>query len=224
MKRILMTNWAKLGTVTLLTLFGSMVQAQDAGARIAFVNAEKIFVESNMAKAAQSRLQNEFAKRQNEIRDGAQKIKATAEKLDRDAAVMPEAERIRKQRELADFDRDLQRKNRELNDDAAQRNAEERAKIAERASVALRQIAEQRKIDIIFQEPSPDGSVVILGSQRPGCIAPHRTNAANEIVLGNRKGLATISLAITKLAIEGQNITFGERVVLLILCIQLIEH
>ena len=110
MKRILMTNWAKLGTVTLLTLFGSMVQAQDAGARIAFVNAEKIFVESNMAKAAQSRLQNEFSKRQNEIRDGAQKIKATAEKLDRDAAVMPEAERIRKQRELADFDRDLQRK------------------------------------------------------------------------------------------------------------------
>jgi len=80
------------------------------------------------------------------------KIKATAEKLDRDAAVMPEAERIRKQRELADFDRDLQRKNRELNDDAAQRNAEERAKIAEKASVALRQIAEQRKIDVIFQE------------------------------------------------------------------------
>jgi outer membrane protein len=65
---------------------------------------------------------------------------------------MPEAERIRKQRELADFDRDLQRKNRELNDDAAQRNAEERAKIAERASVALRQIAEQRKIDVIVQE------------------------------------------------------------------------
>ena len=152
MKRMFIKNWAKLGSVTLLALFGSMAQAQDAGARIAFVNAEKIFVESNMAKAAQSRLQNEFAKRQNEIRDGAQKIKATAEKLDRDAAVMPEAERIRKQRELADFDRDLQRKNRELNDDAAQRNAEERAKIAERASAALRQIAEQRKIDIIFQE------------------------------------------------------------------------
>jgi outer membrane protein len=152
MKRMLIINWAKLSTVTLLALLGSIVHAQDAGARIAFVNAEKIFVESNMAKAAQTRLQNEFAKRQNEIRDGAQKIKATAEKLDRDAAVMPEAERIRKQRELADFDRDLQRKNRELNDDVAQRNAEERAKIAERASAALRQIAEQRKIDIVFQE------------------------------------------------------------------------
>ena len=148
----LMTKVSKLVITAFLTGICAVAFAQDAPPRIAFVNAEKIFVESNMAKAAQSRLQNEFAKRQNEIRDGAQKIKATAEKLDRDAAVMPEAERIRKQRELADFDRDLQRKNRELNDDAAQRNAEERAKIAERASVALRQIAEQRKIDAIFQE------------------------------------------------------------------------
>ena len=139
-------------TLFLISMFSTPAHSQDIPTRIAFVSAEKIFIESNMAKVAQSRLQNEFAKRQNEIRDGAQKIKATAEKLDRDAAVMPEAERIRKQRELADFDRDLQRKNRELNDDAALRNAEERAKIAEKASIALRQIAEQRKIDIIFQE------------------------------------------------------------------------
>ena len=104
MRKVSITNWAKLGTVAIMALFGSMVSAQDVGARIAFVNAEKIFVESNMAKAAQARLQNEFAKRQNEIRDGAQKIKATAEKLDRDAAVMSEAERIRRQRELADQD------------------------------------------------------------------------------------------------------------------------
>ncbi len=152
MKQVLMTNWSKFGMAAVLALFNSFAMAQDAGARIAFVNAEKIFVESNMAKAAQTRLQNEFAKRQNEIRDGAQKIKAAAEKLDRDAAVMPEAERIRKQRELADFYLDLQRKNRELNDDAAQRNAQERAKIAERAGIALRLIAEQIKIDVIFQE------------------------------------------------------------------------
>ena len=139
-------------TIFLISMFNAPAHSQDIATRIAFVNTEKIFIESNMAKLAQSRLQNEFAKRQNEIRDGAQKIKVTAEKLDRDAAVMPEAERIRKQRELADFDRDLQRKNRELNDDAGQRHAEERAKIVEKANIALRQIAEQRKIDIIFQE------------------------------------------------------------------------
>ena len=76
--------------------------AHDAGTRIAAVNVEKVFNESNMAKASQTKLQNEFTKRQNEIRDSAQKIKSAAEKLDRDSAVMSEAERARRQRELAD--------------------------------------------------------------------------------------------------------------------------
>jgi outer membrane protein len=81
-----------------------------------------------------------------------QKIKTSAEKLDRDAAVMSEADRIRKQRELADQDRELQRKQREFTEDLNQRNFEERAKIAEKANVILRQIAEQRKIDLIVQD------------------------------------------------------------------------
>ena len=72
----LMTKGSKLVITAFLTGICSLALAQEAAPRIAFVNAEKIFVESNMAKAAQSRLQNEFAKRQNEIRDGAQKIKA----------------------------------------------------------------------------------------------------------------------------------------------------
>jgi len=48
--------------------------AQDAGTRVAAVNVEKVFNESNMAKASQTKLQNEFTKRQNEIRDSAQKL------------------------------------------------------------------------------------------------------------------------------------------------------
>ncbi|QWD70918.1 OmpH family outer membrane protein [Polynucleobacter sp. UB-Siik-W21] len=126
--------------------------AQDAGTRVAVVNSEKVFNESNLAKAMQTRLQNEFTKRQNELRDSAQKIKTAAEKLDRDAAVMNEAERVRRQRELADQDRELQRKQREFTEDLNQRTFEERAKIAEKANAVLRQIAEQRKLDVIVQE------------------------------------------------------------------------
>ena len=128
------------------------VSAQDAGTRVAVVNSEKVFNESNLAKAMQTRLQNEFTKRQNDLRDSAQKIQTAAEKLDRDAAVMNEAERVRRQRELADQDRELQRKQREFTEDLNQRTFEERAKIAEKANVVLRQIAEQRKLDIIVQE------------------------------------------------------------------------
>jgi len=141
-----------LSTLFLGSLLISSAMAQDSGFKVAVVNSEKVFNESNMAKAMQTKLQNEFSKRQNEIRDGAQKLKAAAEKLDRDAAIMPEPERIRKQRELADQDRELQRKQREFQEDVNQRTFEERAKIAEKANLVLRQISEQRKIDVIIQE------------------------------------------------------------------------
>jgi outer membrane protein len=153
MKFYYFSKWIQITCVAAAaTIFASQVHAQDAGTRVAVVNSEKVFNESNLAKAMQTRLQNEFTKRQNDLRDSAQKIKSAAEKLDRDAAVMNEAERIRRQRELADQDRELQRKQREFTEDLNQRTFEERAKIAEKANSVLKQIAEQRKIDVIVQE------------------------------------------------------------------------
>jgi outer membrane protein len=116
------------------------------------VNSERIFKDSNMAKASQTRLQNEFAKREKELRDDAQKIKTAAEKLDKEAAVMTDTERVRRQRELADADRELQRKQREFTEDVNQRSFEERSKIAQKANQALKIVAEARKLDLIVQE------------------------------------------------------------------------
>jgi outer membrane protein len=147
------SKWIQASLLAVIALFSaSSAYAQDTGSRVAVVNSEKVFNESNLAKAMQTRLQNEFTKRQNDLRDSAQKIKTAAEKLDRDAAVMNEAERIRRQRELADQDRELQRKQREFTEDLNQRTFEERAKIAEKANSVLKQIAEQRKLDVIVQE------------------------------------------------------------------------
>ena len=147
------SQWISLGLIAFSAAISiPQAFAQDSGSRIGAVNVEKVFNESNLAKQSQTRLQNEFAKRQNELRDAAQKIKSAAEKLDRDAAVMNEAERVRRQRELADQDRELQRKQREFTEDLNQRTFEERAKIAEKANAVLKQIAEQRKIDVIVQE------------------------------------------------------------------------
>jgi outer membrane protein len=126
--------------------------AKDFSGRIGVVNSEKIFKESNLAKASQSKLQAEFAKREKDLRDEAQKIKSAAEKLDKDAAVMSDADRVRKQRELADSDRELQRKQREFTEDVNQRSFEERSKIAQKANQALKAVAEQRKLDLIVQE------------------------------------------------------------------------
>lgn len=125
---------------------------KDSGSRIGVVSTERIFKESALAKASQAKLQSEFAKREKDLRDEAQKIKSAAEKLDKDAAVMSDTDRVRKQRDLAESDRELQRKQREFTDDVNQRSFEERSKIAQKANQALKQVAEQHKLDLIVQE------------------------------------------------------------------------
>jgi len=125
---------------------------KDFSGRIGVVNSERIFKDSNMAKASQAKLQSEFAKREKDLRDDAQKIKTAAERLDKDAAVMSDTDRVRRQRELADADRELQRKQREFTEDVNQRSFEERSKIAQKANQALKAVAEQRKLDLIVQE------------------------------------------------------------------------
>jgi outer membrane protein len=125
---------------------------KDFSGKIGVVNSERIFKESNMAKASQAKLQSDFSKREKDLRDDAQKIKSAAEKLDKEAAVMSDSDRVRKQRELADADRELQRKQREFTEDVNQRSFEERSKIAQKANQALKAVAEQRKLDLIVQE------------------------------------------------------------------------
>jgi outer membrane protein len=65
---------------------------------------------------------------------------------------MPESERSKRQREAAELERDLQRRQREFREDLNQRRNEELATVIERANRAIRQIAEAEKYDIIFQE------------------------------------------------------------------------
>ncbi|MCY1463541.1 Outer membrane protein (OmpH-like) [compost metagenome] len=82
----------------------------------------------------------------------AQKIKGMADKLDKDTAVLADSDRQRRQREVADLDREFQRKQREFREDLNQRRNEELAQVLERANRVIRQLAEQRKYDLIVQE------------------------------------------------------------------------
>jgi outer membrane protein len=138
--------------LSLMILLPSLGQSQETSAKIAYVSLDRILNESKIAKEAQSKMQIEFGQREKEVRDGIAKIKTEAAQLDKDAAILPEADRIRKQRELADHDRELQRKQRELIEDSQRRGAEERAKIFEKANQVLKLIVEQKKLDLVVQD------------------------------------------------------------------------
>ncbi len=140
-----------LGLLAMLFwLFSAPLGAQDF--RVGFVNTERILRDSAPAKASQQKLEQEFSKREKQIQDAANKLKEMTAKLERDAAVMPESERLKRQRETAELERDLQRRQREFREDLNQRRNEELAAVVERANRVIRQIAEAEKFDIIFQE------------------------------------------------------------------------
>ena len=73
---------------------------------------------SQPAKAAQTKLESEFSKRERELQELGNRLRQLGERLERDAMVMSESERSRRQREVADLDKDFQRRQREFRADA----------------------------------------------------------------------------------------------------------
>jgi outer membrane protein len=100
--------------------------------KIGYVQSERVLREAAPAKAAQARLEAEFSKRERELAEQGTRLKAAADKLDKEAPTLSEAERGRRQRELVEQDRDIQRKRREFQEDLTQRKNEELAAVVER--------------------------------------------------------------------------------------------
>jgi outer membrane protein len=68
--------------------FTGLVQAQDF--KIGIVNTDRILRDSNVAKAAQAKLESEFLKREKDLNDAINTFKAAAEKFERDAPTLSE--------------------------------------------------------------------------------------------------------------------------------------
>jgi outer membrane protein len=131
---------------------GATLHAGAQELKIGYINGERVLRESSPAKAAQTKLEAEFGKRERELADDANRLKAAADRLDKDAPTLSEAERGRRQRELVEQDRDLQRKRRAFQEDLNMRKNEELANVVERANRVIKQIFDAEKYDLIIQE------------------------------------------------------------------------
>ena len=135
-----------------LAVAGAAVGVQAQELKIGYVNSDRVLRDAAPAKAAQAKLEAEFSKRDRDLNDQAVKLKAAADKLEKDAPTLSEAERNRRQRELVDQDREIQRKRREFQEDLQQRKNEELASVVDRANKVIKQIFDQEKYDLILQE------------------------------------------------------------------------
>ncbi len=148
-----MKTLSRLSKVCLLSLSllgASMVSAQEI--KIGFVNTDRIFREASTAKSAQVKLEQEFSKREKELMDFGNTIKAASEKFEREAPTLSETQRNARQKQLMEQDREFQRKRREFQEDLNTRKNEEQQVVIERANLAVKKVAESEKFDVIFQE------------------------------------------------------------------------
>jgi outer membrane protein len=141
---------SKLFLGAVIALAGFSAGAQEF--RVGVVNLDRIFREANSAKSAQTKLEQEFSKREKELNDTATQLKTLSEKFEREAPTLAESQRNTRQKQLVDQDREFQRKRREFQEDLNTRKNEELQQVIERANKVVKTLAEAEKYDLILQE------------------------------------------------------------------------
>jgi outer membrane protein len=140
----------KLLSALLLSVASLAASAQEL--KIGYVNSERVLREAEPAKQAQRRLDQEFGKREKDLNDQLAALQAAADKLDKEAPALSDSEKVRRQRELVDQDRDLQRKKREFQEDLTTRRNEAVSSISERANRVIKQIGDVEHYDVILAD------------------------------------------------------------------------
>ena len=138
-----------------LILAGAALLALAANAqefRIGFVNTDRIFKEASTAKAAQSKLEQEFSKREKDLLELGNSLKVGSDKLEREAPTLSDSQRVARQKQLVETDREFQRKRREFQEDLTARKNEELQQVLERANKVVKAVAEAEKYDLVLQE------------------------------------------------------------------------
>jgi outer membrane protein len=121
-----------------------------AEAKIGVVNFARLAEESPQAKALQASLEREFGTRQRELVQQQKDLKAKEEKLQRDGAVMAEAERNKAQKDLIDGQREAARRANEFKEDVELRRNEELGKLQRSLVQEVQAYAKAQAFDLVI--------------------------------------------------------------------------
>ncbi len=99
--------------------------AEAQALKIGFVNFGRLLEESPQAKTAQAALEAEFLPRQRDVAAQRKALQEKVDKLQKEAAVMSETDRLRNEREVRDLELNVNRRFNELQEDLNLRRNEE---------------------------------------------------------------------------------------------------
>ncbi len=142
-------------TLPLLAVFlGALALSAQASAetKMGVVNFQRLLEEAPQTKAAMQGLENEFAPRRRELVTMQNDLKAREDKLQKEGAVMAEADRTKAEKTLRDQQREFSRKASEFQDDASTRRNEELGKVQRFLVQEIQSYAAAQGYDIVLGE------------------------------------------------------------------------
>ena len=139
--------------ILLVSLFGLLVSAMPAFAdtKIGYIDTERLFRDSTLAIKAQKKLEQEFAKRDQDIQKMVKQARDLQNVLEKEDLTMSDSDKTKKERDLANLTREIQRAQREFREDLNQRKQEEFNAIHEKARNVILEIANKEKFDLIVE-------------------------------------------------------------------------
>jgi outer membrane protein len=138
---------ASLGLALCLGLVSAQASAE---IKMGYVNFQKLLEEAPQTKTAMQGLENEFAPRRRELLTMQNDLKARDEKLQKEGAVMAEADRTKAEKTLRDAQREFSRKAGEFQDDASTRRNEEIGKVQRYLVTEIQGYASAQGYDLVL--------------------------------------------------------------------------
>jgi outer membrane protein len=123
-----------------------------AEAKIGFVDTAKLMEAAPQVKAAQAKIESEFAPREKELVALQQQIRTLEDKMSRDASVMSETESSKLERDVLAKRRDLKRSQEEFRDDLNIRRNEVLSKLQKDIYDVVVAFAKEQNFDLILTQ------------------------------------------------------------------------
>ena len=122
-----------------------------AEANVAFVEVSRVLKEAPQVVAVREALKKEFARRDEELVAQQKQVKRLEEKLQRDGAIMSEAESKRLERDIISRSRKLKNEQAAFQEDLSLRQNEELGKLRKVIAEVIGDVAKQEKLDLVFE-------------------------------------------------------------------------
>jgi outer membrane protein len=136
-----------------LCLCATLVSTEaSAETKIGYVNFQKLLEDAPQTKSAMQGLENEFAPRRRELLTMQNDLKAREEKLQKEGALMAEADRVKAEKSFRDEQREFSRKAGEFQDDGSTRRNEELGKVQRFLVGEIQSYAVAQGFDLVLGE------------------------------------------------------------------------